>query len=625
MKLKRILIILITVVLIVPINIFALNKAVIDVTRMDITDLSRALNTGLITSEELVNIYLDRINTYDSKFNSIITINENALNDAKRLDQERRNGKVRSIMHGIPIVVKDNIDVYGMPTTAGARALIYNMPKSNSVAVERLVEAGAIVIAKTNMSEFGFQANSSISTFGRVNNAFNVSYSPYGSSGGTAVAVASSFAAAGLGTDTNSSVRSPASANNIVGLRPTVGVVSRTGVLPYDVRRDTIGPMTRNVNDTIIIMNIINGHDSKDSMSIDQKQIYEIKRENLNGITIGVPRDFMYGSNQNALNQNRLTYGRIIFLMEKALNNLEEVGAKIVFVENYWTNQTYNWYESSLSGFTMCDGVNRYLGNTTGPIRTFHQLSAAPGKSHYLTTERCNSSGNFDRQNNIKTQYREYMESLMERYGIDVIAYPSNKNKLVRHEQLGEMRTLSFHASSTINFPSMTLPLGFDTDGLPYGIEFMTKTSEEQLLLEVAMIHEQVNGNDLIPDITPNLYTIEEEVQKLVENYLTQFDRDVDLDFWNEWLEDVIEFFRVYSNHDDVVKESIILNERYKENLLREEELTKTSMSDVIGFLIKWTLIILGSIIGLFTLLVVTVKYIRYRRKKSRRKLKNLK
>jgi len=625
MKLKN-LVISFIILLIIPINIFATNKAVVDITKMDITELSQALDAGLLTSEELVNLYLDRINTYDSKLNSIITINESAINDARRLDQERKDGNVRSIMHGIPIVVKDNIDVYGMPTTAGARALINNMPTQNAHVVQKLIDAGAIVIAKTNMSEFGFQANSSISTFGRVNNAFNILYTPYGSSGGTAVAVASSFAAAGLGTDTNSSLRSPAAANNIVGLRPTIGLISRTGVLPYDIRRDVVGPMTRNVQDSIIIMNIINGYDSRDELSTNQtKQTFEIKRENLDGITIGVPEDFIRGSNGNQLRQNQRTDGRITSAMEESLRNLEAAGAKIVFIKNYWTNDTSYWYNSSLSGFTMCDGVNRYLSNTTGPIRTFQQLANTPGRTMYLTTARCNAGNNFTTQNNLKASYRKFMEELMTRYNVDVIAYPSNKNILLRHDNLEDFRTLTFHASSTINYPSIALPLGFDPDGLPFGIEFMTPTGKEQLLFEVAMIHEQVNGNDIMPQISPALYDIDDEVETLVENYLYQIDRDVDIYFWNEWQDDVLEFFREYSEYEDVVSRSKELNERYEENVLREEKMNKTTFVDVGKFLLRWILIIVGIIIGLFILLIILAKIVRYRRRQKKRKRKNLK
>jgi len=600
------------ILLIININVFALNRAVVDITTMDITALSEALDAGLITSEELVNLYLDRINEYDEKYNAIISINENALADAKRLDEERANGNVRSLLHGIPIVVKDNIDVYGMPTTGGARALSDNMPNTNAFAVQRLIDAGAIVIAKTNMSEFGFRASSSISSFGRVNNAFNIDLSPYGSSGGTAVAVAASFAAAGLGTDTNSSVRSPAGANNVIGLRPTLGLISRTGVLPYDVRRDTIGPITRTVEDAIILMNIMNAPDETDDLSINQESIiYESKRENLEGIVIGVPEAFIRGTNQNALPENRVTYSVITNLMKQALENLEEKGAEVVFIDEYWTFQTSNWYHTSVSGFTFCDGFNRYIRNTTGTIRSFHQLAGASGRTVSLDTSFCNSTNTFANQNAIKARYREFIENLMERYNIDVIAYPANINQLIRHDQIGSFVGLSYHASSTINFPSITLPIGFDEDGLPYGIEFMVPTNQDDLLLEIAAIHEVVNGNNNIPEIAPPLYEIPDEVQKLVNNYLEVLGKKSKINLKEEWLEKVQTFFRGYSQNENAEEEARYLNEEHEANLRR------TQLIETATTIFNWIIKVLVFLFLLIILLLIRKAIRRRKRRKN--------
>ena len=351
MSIKKILIYLILFLCFCNIKVEAVNKAVIDITKTDITELSRALDLEIITSEELVNLYLDRINEYDKNYKAIITINKEAVKEAKKLDQERKEGNVKSLLHGIPIIVKDNIDVKGMPTTAGAKALKDNYPNNNSFAIQKLIDAGAIILSKANMSEFAFSARVSNSSFGAVRNAYNLDYSPYGSSGGSAVSVAASFAAAALGTDTNSSIRLPAAANNLVGLRPTIGLISKSGVLPYDPERDTIGTLTKNVSDTIILMNIINGYDKNDEKSINQDQkTYKANKLDLEGITIGVPTDFLYGSNENNLIENKETYLEIKSLMEKAIDNLKSKKAHIIFLDDYYNYSTSNWSSNTLSG-----------------------------------------------------------------------------------------------------------------------------------------------------------------------------------------------------------------------------------------------------------------------------------
>ena len=198
-------------------NVFALTEAPIDITNMDITTISDALDKKIITSENLIKIYLERIEKYNDKYNALITVNDNAISEAQKLDEERANGNVRSILHGIPIIVKDNIDALNMPTTDGSKNLSDNYPIKDAEAIKKLKDAGAIIIAKSNMSKYAFYASSSTSDFGTVKNAYNIKYSSYGSSGGSAVSVALNFAVAALGTDTNSSVRLPASANSLVG------------------------------------------------------------------------------------------------------------------------------------------------------------------------------------------------------------------------------------------------------------------------------------------------------------------------------------------------------------------------------------------------------------------------
>ena len=202
---KKYFVILLLSLLFFVIEVDAKTEAPVDITLMGITEISESLDKGYFNSEQLVQMYLERIEEYDDLFNSINQLNSNAINDAKKLDKERKEGKIRSKLHGVPILVKCNIDVYGFPTTAGTKSLSDNYPKQNAFVVQKLIDAGAIVLGSTNMSELAFSASNSYSSYGSVKNVFNVEYTPFGSSGGAAVAVGAGFAAASLGTDTNSS------------------------------------------------------------------------------------------------------------------------------------------------------------------------------------------------------------------------------------------------------------------------------------------------------------------------------------------------------------------------------------------------------------------------------------
>ena len=618
MNIKRILKFLIIFLVLFELNVHAYNKSVIDVTKMDIPEIQKALEKKLITSEELVSLYLDRIDSYDKNYNAIITINESAIEQAKELDKLREKGQVKGLLHGIPIIVKDNIDVVGMPTTAGAKALKDNFPKTNSFAVQKLLDAGAIILAKSNMSEFAFYASSSRSSYGTVKNAYNTEYSSYGSSGGSAVAVAANFAVASLGTDTNSSVRLPASANNLVGLRPTVGLVSRSGVLPYDAERDTIGSITKTVADSIILMNIINGYDSNDHKSINQdSKIYNVSKTDLDGITIGIPKPFLEGSNSNGLPENKATYEEVKQLMESAIQKMISIKAEIVYIDEYYTFETDNWYSVSVSGYTFCDAFNQYIKNTTGNIRSFQSLSSASGKITPLGGY-TGSCGSYNMSGTVKeapkTAYKNYVNKIMNDNNIDVIAYPSSKNKLLKSSANEGLQNLSSHASSTINYPSITVPLGFDSDMIPYGIEFMASTSQEELLYNIASAYESVNGNDIKNSpLTPSLYEIPESVQKLVDNYIKVIAKKTNYGFEENWIKNVVNYFREYTSNEEASEEAEALNLKYQTNKGLSTLLT------ALLFFIKWFLIIIG---GIFVLLLVR-KSIR-RQIKRRKKLNKI-
>ena len=231
---KRIKYLIILLVFLFPLSVKGYTELPVDLTNLTIIDIQDYVDKGVFSYEDLVRVYIDRIEEYDDEYNSILSLNEEAINIAKKLDKEREENGIRSLVHGIPILVKDNIDYAGMATTGGTKALSDSIPNTNAKAISYLVDKGAIILGKTNMSELALSVQNSYSSYGYVRNAYNKSYTSYGSSGGSAVSTSLMFSVASLGTDTNSSVRIPSASAGLVGIRPTYGLVSNEGVIKYD-------------------------------------------------------------------------------------------------------------------------------------------------------------------------------------------------------------------------------------------------------------------------------------------------------------------------------------------------------------------------------------------------------
>ena len=273
----------------------------VDVTAATIEDLNRAFDDGTLTSEQLVERYLARIAAYDDAgpaLNAVIALNPNAVERARELDAERRSGGPRSPLHGIPVVLKDNLDTADLPTTAGSVLLAGSLPPDDAFLVRKLREAGAIVLAKVNMSEFA-SGGAMSSLGGRTRNPHDLVRSPGGSSGGTGAAIAAAFAQVGLGTDTGGSVRSPSTSNGIAGLKPTLGLMSRDGIVPLALSFDTAGPMARHVYDVAAALGVMTGVDPADGATAASRDRFEtdytqyLDADALAGARIGVARDFL--------------------------------------------------------------------------------------------------------------------------------------------------------------------------------------------------------------------------------------------------------------------------------------------------------------------------------------------
>lgn len=549
--------------ILIPFNVFALTKAPIDITKETVASLSKSLDEEIITSEELINIYLERIKKYNDQYNALITINENAINEAKELDKERQNGNIKSSIHGIPIIVKDNIDVLGTATTAGSKALSDNYPNENALIIQKLKDAGAIIIAKANMSKFAFYASSSSSDYGTVKNAYNLAYSSYGSSGGSAVSVALNFAPIAIGTDTNASVRLPAQAASLIGYRPTLGLISRTGIIPYDPERDTPGIIGKTIEDILTITNIIKGKDENDDKTYDSETL-KISEINLQNITLGISETFLNGSNENILSENKETNEEVKNLLTSALDKIKDSGITIKAIENYYTTTVDSDVAKSYSGYQFCDKFNEYILNHQGSIKNFQELAeVTPGLEGYV--EECNSKTDQIYKDGLKQEYKDYIEDIMKENNLDAIIYPSSKNKILELGTTGIIN-LSAHASSTINYPSITIPIGYDSDNLPYSLEIMTKTQNDEFLLSLA---NKINSLRLYESKNPlsSLYEVDEEVTKLIQKYDKRYNKKNTL-FNKKWLKKVKNYFKDYQNIEKPETEAKKLNQNYYVSLI---------------------------------------------------------
>ena len=388
----------------------------IDLLDATIAELTAEMEAGHVTSEELTRMYLDRIEAYDDELNlnSITNINPNALEDAAALDRERAAGNLRGPLHGIPVIVKDNIDVAGMATTAGSAAFAGNIAQEDAFVVKRLREAGAVILAKANMSEFAVSAIDSHSTFGgNVHNAYDPAKTAGGSSGGTAVAVTCSFAAVGLGTDTGGSVRYPSAFSNLYGLRPSKGLTSTDGVFPLVATNDTVGPMARTAEDLAVLLEVIAGTDEKDDFTLEADAdalkgdgyLDNCRADGLQGMRIGIltnsftfhPDEEFQKQLQAYLEQTGLSEEEAVVytagenlrdMVNRARENLMKAGATIVDIsEELSDDMIESLYEDMELTDTVVYDMDAYLsGRPDAAYGSMRELadSGAPEASDHV-------------------------------------------------------------------------------------------------------------------------------------------------------------------------------------------------------------------------------------------------
>jgi amidase len=483
-------------------------------------DIHKAMLAGTLTCHSLVQQYLDRIHAYDQQgpaINSMLYINPAILEQANAFDQEFRRTHELKPLGCIPIVLKDNFDTADMPTTAGALTLKGAQPEKDAFAVTRLREAGALILGKTNLQEFASGGISVSSLGGQVKNPYDLTRTPGGSSGGTGAAVAANFAAAGTGSDTGGSIRSPSSANSLVGLRPTRGLISRDGIVPVSFTQDTIGPMTRNVADSARLLDVMVGYDANDpvtALSVGNiPMTYTAFLQNgLKGARLGVLTN-LFGSGPE--------YEEVNKVMAEAIEMLKEQGALIVRLEDAALDTGMLTAKFRLNEPEFKTALNHYL-QQQGPHVPVHSLAEiiASGQYHKPTLEKFfaaaesyedgpNSADYKDRRMRMD-EIRIEVANLMARNQLDALVYPHQKCLVLpigatfQKDRNGVIAALA-------GFPAIELPAGFSHPtatapiGVPVGIEFLGRAWAEPELLKFAFGFEQATHLRRPPASTPTL------------------------------------------------------------------------------------------------------------------------
>ncbi len=482
-----------------------------------IADIHRALESGAITCRALVAAYQRRIEEYDqpSGLNALVVVNPGALEAADELDAEYSTTEILRPLHCVPLIVKDNYDTADLPTAAGSAALEGSLPPDDAYQVRKLREAGALVLAKSNMAEWAFSPYQTVSSLaGTTRNPYDLERVPAGSSGGTAAAVAANFGAAGLGTDTGNSIRGPSSHASLVGIRSTIGATSRDGIVPLYLRNDIGGPMARTVEDAARIFQVIAGHDPADPVTeasigrLPDDYLGFLVPDGLRGARIGVLR---------ALIDTPTADPAVTALMEQALVDLAGEGATLVdpfVVENFEELRQDQWCN------TFQYDVNAYLSSLgeEAPFKSLAEVVASGLYAPYIE-ERLNGAlavaGPPDAQDPPclgvnddprRIAFRNAVVQAMDSYDVDAVIYPSWSNP---PRLIGDLESPHGNNSPVIaphtGQPALTVPMGFSYGTLSAGLQFLGRPFGEPELIRLAYAYEQATKHRRPPALFPAL------------------------------------------------------------------------------------------------------------------------
>ncbi|MDP9847078.1 amidase family protein [Streptosporangium lutulentum] len=497
-----------TVVLTSPTEAATGNKPPfsIDLETATVTQLQQAMSSRKITSEWLVNAYIERIralNTHGPGLNAVRVLNDDALNEARQADKDRSRGRVRGPMHGIPVLVKDNTDIKKLPTTAGAQALADSYPADDAFLVKRLRAAGAVILGKTNLTEFANFTTAGMPSgysglAGQVLNPYDVSQTPSGSSSGSGAAAAASLAAVTIGTETSGSILSPSVANSLVGVKPTVGLVSRTGIIPIAASQDTAGPMTRSVYDAAALLTAITGIDPEDPATATSKDV--------------VGTDYTAALSKDALKNVRIGVvgtptGNQGAAFTKAVDVLRAQGATVApatvdtsglpaSILNYEFKRDLNAYFARLPARapmkTLDDVVRFNLAHAGEGSMKFGQTLLETSNNINLDDPATKAAYEADRDNGISGS-RQRIDSALQAGDFDALVFVGPGSAGI---------------GARAQYPSVAVPIGYDpANGRPFGMTFLGTAYTEAKLLAYAYAYEQASHEWRPPSvINPSLF-----------------------------------------------------------------------------------------------------------------------
>jgi amidase len=513
-----------TVVLVLLLNAGGAAAQNFHLLETSIEDIHAAFASKRLTCRELVNLYIKRIEAYDKegpRLNAVQTINSRALQQAAQLDAAYTSSGPVGPLHCIPVLLKDQVETSDMPTTYGSMIFKDFVPERDATITTKMKKAGAIILGKTTMGEFA--AGYLGSAFGTARNPYDPRRSPSGSSSGTGAGIAANFAAVGIGEDTGGSVRGPAAFNSLVGLRPTVPLVSRFGMMPATPSQDTLGPIARSVKDAALLLDVIAGYDPNDLVTayavgqVPPSYTAFLNKDGLRGARLGVIREPLDAKTDTASDD----YKKVKAVVDKAIADLKRLGAEVVdpVVIPDLKDRVKKGFDDNL--FETEAAIDGYLAkHSNAPAKTLREIlltgKLVPSRSSRLMT---NVGRTTDEPGYLKVllsreETRQLILQRMADNRLDALMYATYDHPpaVIRADALtnpsfteladpGNNRRLA----PILGFPAMSVPAGFTADGLPVGIEFMGRPFAEPTLFKVGYAYEQGTHHRKPPSTTPQL------------------------------------------------------------------------------------------------------------------------
>lgn len=482
-----------------------------------IADINAAFDAGALSSERLVELYLARIDAYDKRgprLNAVFFLNDQAIEEARALDAERRQSGPRSPIHGVPIVVKDLVDAKGLPTTAGFRPFGEPLPERDSTVVARIREAGGIILAKVATTNWFGNGFDETHFHGPTLNAYNTEYLPGSSSNGPGAAMAAWYAAAAIGTDTGGSVLIPSAHSGVVGMVATQGLVSRAGIMPRGATQDRAGPMGRSVHDIAIMLSVIAGWDAEDLVTFEGVGRFpqadwadQVARAKLHGMRIGVLREMIHDEQAGE-------EGRKLF--EQALEDLRSGGAQVI--DPVLTGLDLKELSTAAMGRTAeyekLHVQNAYLARfgPNAPFATIQSMIDHLGEDQFspamiasLRLEAPDRSADYQARLRLRENIRRVIAEAMERHDLDALVFPFSLLPPGRVGETRRARGATNSLASNNGLPSVVVPAGYLPGDLPMGLQFIGKPHSDLNVMKAAHAFEQQSRKRIPAATVPGL------------------------------------------------------------------------------------------------------------------------